>query len=364
MNTWRIASLGREALANLLSGGARSILLIIGLVIGIGGPGLTEAFIVGDLIEREADAAERGAYVLVVRPNPTDVAGISATGCESLNAQGGVVRAGGIIDNDLVETPTAKGTRVRRLLVTAGFLETIGIVSSEATPMIVVGASLFDELGIGVGSYVNAAPSEIDSLYPVDFRADSDRVLASIDRSIVVVMPTEARTAVTACYVAVEPPFYESLAGGAVLGLADLSDRTPGVADVLPRGSGEGLGDSFRDRQTRYGGFAGAAVAITVMYVVAHARRSEFALYLTTGTKRADLRTLLAGEALLALLIGAVLVLVTFLLAVKLWNIPRAAIVFGLHAMGSAICVILAASLLAAWLMARTRGTFDHLKDR
>ena len=357
---WQVWTLGSEAFRNVMEGGLRSLLLIVGLALSFSGPALVESNVVRSLMERDDSDEARGAYVLVVRS--TDDSEVDGQACESLNGQGGIRRAGGVISNDLISVLTAPGTRVRHLIVTPGLPATLRLSAYDDVPSVIVGRDLSDEFGIGVGSFV-ALPSEFnEAVVAVRGLVSSGTRLDGVERGIIEVRAPLG--AVTECYVEVEPSLYKQMRDGALLALAPLTEQTPSISDLLPRGTGITPSESLREHQSWLAPLAGAGSAFVLLQVVRQSRRSEHALYRTTGTSPRDLRLLLLLETLVAAAVALSIASAVFALNSVLAATPRPAVAFGMQAIGLVVVSVVAMDALAATLISASRRTLEQLKDR
>ena len=287
--TWRIASLLAEGLANLRANLFRSLVLV-GLCGGaFGSLAYMELRQGMELTQFARDFREGGAYVAIAS---VPGGGVSGARCESLNGSSGVVAAGAWRGTGQDTFPTAPGVLFQAADVTAGILRVWDTRQAlGAGAGLVVGPAMASELGLRTGLIAGFENSE-----PVRVTGVGEFSRRNPQAARWALSPVSAAGQFDECWVEFEPGAYEAgrdaLAARFAESSADPVVRPYRRADEFTRNPAE----EWDARPQKRGWVAVPALLFGFGLVAAWFRRSEAGLYLSMGTRRAQLALMAAAE--------------------------------------------------------------------
>lgn len=287
--TWRTAELIREGLGNLGSNGFRSLALAAIAAAALGGLAFMELRQAGELTQFARDYQAGGAYVAIAS---VPGGGLSGARCESLHAVDGVRAAGAMRGTGTVTFPSAPGVLFQSADVTPGLL---GVwapgMPGPSGAGILAGSALAAELGIRAGLVARA-----DATGPTYFSAVYDFSRRNPQAARWALSPVPAAGGFDECWVEFSPGAYsggrDMLAARFAEGSGDPVVRPYRRSDEFTRDPAA----EWASRPQRRGWLAVPVVLFGLGLVSAWFRRSESALYLAVGTRRAQLAVMGAAE--------------------------------------------------------------------
>ena len=356
--TWRTVELLREGLGNLGSNAFRSLALAAIAAAALGGLAFMELRQAGELTQFARDYQAGGAYVAIAS---VQGGGLSGARCQSLNGVHGVRAAGAMRGTGTVTFPSAPGVLFQSADVTAGLL---GVwapgVTGPSGAGILAGSALATELGIRAGLV-----ARIDANGPTYFSNVYDFSRRNPQAARWALSPVPPAGGFDECWVEFSPGAYqagrEMLAARFAEGSADPVVRPYRRSDEFTRNPAA----EWESRPQRRGWLAVPVVLFGLGLVSAWFRRSESALYLAVGTRRAQLAVMATAEQWPLVGVGwAAGFVVAFALEAFITQQPtRDAALAALTTSGSAALLAIALLPWAAALVARG-SIANMLKDR
>ena len=287
--TWRTLELLREGLGNLGSNAFRSLALSAIAAAALGGLAFMELRQAGELTQFARDYQSGGAYVAIAS---VPGGGLSGARCQALNGVDGVRAAGAMRGTGTVTFVSAPGVLFQSADVTPGLL---GVwapgVPGPSGAGILAGSALATELGIRAGLV-----ARVDANGPTHFSAVYDFSRRNPQAARWALSPVPAAGAFDECWVEFSPGSYqggkEMLAARFAEGSADPVVRPYRRSDEFTRNPAA----EWASRPQQRGWIAVPIVLFGLGLVSAWFRRSESALYLAMGTRRAQLAVMASAE--------------------------------------------------------------------
>lgn len=356
---WRTRSILQESFLNL---GARNIMPVVTLMIGLLGLVLVELFHSSQLLDLRGELVDSGRYVATVE---SEQPALLNSRCSELEALNGVVAAGSDV------TPVLGS---QAILVSALSAPRSGFLVSRATPGalrvwdpsmswsgdwgVVVGEAAAEELGLRPGMWVTFSNSWHSPVLAVP---SSKRNGESSRRIILLSPPTELSSR---CWVEFTPAAFTA---GTELLSAWFPVNRPTFVRPLHRES-EFTRDPEREFSTRPQRLAWLAVGIAgvlVLWYGSWARRTELALYAAMNLRASGRLLMTQTEALLQIAVAW--------LASMLWGTAAHVAAIGwptqgqmalvARSSGSAALVMLILAPFGVFVVTR-RNVAQMLKDR
>lgn len=358
--SWRLRALAADAVSNLFANVVRSLIVLAAMAVIFGGLAFLEIHQANDLLAFESDYRAAGGYLAIVAAQ----GGVSASQCEQLNGQPGIVAAGGDRGEGQATFTMAPGVLYQQYAVTRDLLRvwdpSYVPEPPGATGAFLAGASLATELALRPGlslARVGEPPATLAAVLDVGQRAPQ------AGRSLLEVIPPAGM--LDECWVEFTPQAYAGgvgmLAAAFATGDGDPTVRPFAAQDQFTRDPAHELAT----RPQRQGWIAGAVLVIGVVVLTAWFRRADLGLYLALGTPRPLLTLMLAFETWLLAAVAWSLGLLWALAIARAtghsitWGGVHLAVVTSASA---AFAVVLAGPLLAS-LVARG-NVAALLKDR
>lgn len=287
--SWRIASLIREGLANLAANPFRSLAMLALCAAAFGGLAFLELRQGTELTQFVRDYREGGAYVAIAS---VPGGGVSGTRCESLNGESGIVAAGAWHGTGQSTFPTAPGVLFQAANVTGGILRVWDTRHALGTGEgLVIGPAMASELGLRQGLIATFASNE-----PVRVSAVGDFSRRNPQVARWALSPVSPAGQFDECWVEFEPGAYEAgrdaLAARFAEGSADPAVRPYRRSDEFTRDPAA----EWASRPQKRGWVAAPFALFGLALVAAWFRRAEAGLYLSMGTRRAQLAIMAAAE--------------------------------------------------------------------
>ena len=358
MGGWRIGSLLNEGFANLGANVFRSLAMLALCAAAFGGLAFLELRQGMELTQFVRDYREGGAYVAIAS---VPGSGVSGSRCESLNGTPGVVAAGAWKGTGQSTFPTAPGVLFQALDVTGGILRVWDTRHALGTGAgLVIGPAMATELGLRAGLIAT-----FDGGEPVRVSAVGDFSRRNPQAARWALSPVSPSGNFDECWVEFEPGAYaagrDSLAARFAEGSADPAVRPYRRADEFTRDPAA----EWDSRPQKRGWVAAPFALFGLALVAAWFRRAEAGLYLSMGTRRAQLAIMAAAEHWPLVVAGWSLGF-SYAIAIQAWRGPEPTFDVAWHAAltsGSAALVTLALLPWSAALVAR--GSIAALlKDR
>ena len=286
---WRIGSLVVEGVANLWANGFRSLAMLGLCAAAFGGLAFLELRQGTELTQFVQNYREGGAYVAIVS---VPGGGVSGARCESLNGTEGVVAAGAWRGAGQDTFPMAPGVLFQAADVTGGLLRVWDprhVLGAGAG--LVVGPAMAKELGQRPGLIASFDDGE-----PVWVSAVGEFGRRNPQAARWALSPVSPAGTFDECWVEFEPGTYE--AGRDALAARFAQGSTEPVVRPYRR-SDEFTRDpaaEWASRPQRNGWVAAPLVLFGLALVAGWFRRAEAGLYLSMGTRRAQLAIMAAAE--------------------------------------------------------------------
>ncbi|MGE0598905.1 MAG: hypothetical protein AB7J35_03655 [Dehalococcoidia bacterium] len=287
--SWRIASLLHEGLANLEANLFRSLAMLGLCAASFGGLAFLELRQGMELTQFVRDYREGGAYVAIAS---VPGGGVSGSRCESLNNTAGVVAAGAWRGTGQDTFPMAPGVLFQAADVTGGLLRVWDTRHLLGTGVgLVVGPAMASELGLRAGLIATFDDGE-----PVRVSAVGDFARRNPQAARWALSPVSPAGTFDECWVEFEPGAYEagrdSLAARFAEGSADPAVRPYRRSDEFTRDPAA----EWDSRPQKRGWIAAPLALFGLALVAGWFRRAEAGLYLSMGTRRAQLAMMAAAE--------------------------------------------------------------------
>ena len=297
MSGWNGGALTREAFKNLTSRPGRTVILL-GIALG----GLLSVSL-GDLYAaRGVEAADRSliAHGYTTVKVVADPDGVPAEACARLQGQQGVLAAGGVGKVGTVFAGSSPGLSFWEAPSTGNVIGALtGTITTPAgRPGLLLSTELANQLGVGVGSYLNISgkPQAVAGIFPFGQR---DELLGRI-----ALIPSAPIGMLQACYVQFAPSDYTagaSALAGAFDGLANVS-----VEGLIARGpNATNPATSWNQRSSRFGWLTAGLILGAVGLLAARSRYHELSVYLLTGSWRSEVAAMYLCELQLVLGLAA-----------------------------------------------------------
>jgi len=175
---------------------------------------------------------------------------------------------------------------------------------------------------------------------------------------------TVAAGAAIACYVEAEPAIFRDYRNGGVAGLAALSDGDLQIATLVPVEEGQGPGDQYSARPSRYAALVASLIAAALVGISLQTRRSEIGLYRTTGTPRPALFTIFFVEHVIVIALAASIAMIGVAGAVRFLGIWRQPALHAVSALGVSVSVAAVGTAVVVTAGVLQRNVLQALKDR
>lgn len=247
------------------------------------------------VLQFQQQLEDRGAYV-VVAASPTSLDGRR---CEALGAVGGLLGAGSITSAGIQSAAAAPTVEFEVGLVTPGLLHLWFGSHAFGSPRWLVGPDLTTEIAAGPSSWLLVGNEVLELDAVIASRPMADRA----DRWLVQVVTAGPATE---CWIEF-PPFADGIADDYVRAVFASSGGGVLVGRLVR------LDELTRDhkaelasRPLRAGWIGAGAVICLLLWMAGWFRRSEYSLYLATGTKRSELWLMSQLEDCVLLSLGGV----------------------------------------------------------
>jgi hypothetical protein len=353
---WRLVQLTQEARSNQAGSRALAPAILATTLLAVVGLWLASSAL--DSLGQEVRLRDAGGLVWVARPAEDKF--ISAKDCEDLRRASQVLAAGGLSAlqfGDLALRPGGLAVPVVR--ATPGAYDVWGLGPARA----VVGQDLQSSSGLYEGAILvdrvgRGHEVSIAGVLP-------ERVPVASLRSSVTVPTSGSVGNVSECWALFEPGAGDSARD---LIFYQLSDSDPEVFRYADRGAAEDQPAARWDRIiSQQPALVGGVLLAAMLGLFAWNRRIEVAIYLVTGTRRAEVLLLRLFEAAYILVPAgsiAILSVAAFLRAVAPWPIDASSVfvLCGRQVIGAA-CIGMIGYVYAPIGM-RTHNVVALLKDR
>jgi hypothetical protein len=256
---------------------------------------LTDVGSIDDMYKRQV---EEGRFSFVVTTGSAN--GVSAAGCDSLNAVAGVSAAGAVMSQSTSRVLSASRS-IRVLAVSAGY-------AKIAWPDIPLGSSalniapplLVAELGIPEGTELRVINkgSEATESIPITYApAKSGRINGINDALVRVVAPTGR---VSQCLISAVPASYAEV-GVALRGW--FGPKTL-ITDYLTNANTQpNTQELFERRVSNFSWIAASLLLIALFNISWFAKRNDFSLYRVLGLKERHLAMMLIVETIVVVIV-------------------------------------------------------------
>ena len=357
---WRFRYLVRESVANLLSGGWRTVSLLVILMSVVAAAALFEAFSVSSILNRDVSLIQRGRYVLRISPGVDSPSGIDAGACARVAGQGGVLSSGAVLRSGLYEVSSTPGVRVRRISVTPGLLETLDLAGPGSA--VIVGAELADELDVIEGSAIRlVVAGSTETLVVDEVMAHPSVRFPEANRAVLVTGAPLGEAA--DCYVEAQPPVFDEYRTG-IVALESLAAAPPTVSGLVSVEQGETPGDRYARRPSRFASYAAAAVLCSLVAVSLQVRRSEIGVYRASGSSRPAVFVVLCSEYLILIALAVAMAADVLVIVTAEAGMYAESIRHGLSVLVTTGVLTAAGTAVVAWAISLRMDVPRALKDR
>lgn len=261
----------REALSTAVSRPFFAFLIVLTAMVALALPAAWEVSELQNLAQRVEEAEARGSNVVIVSDQEE---GVSAFECEKVASWVGVVHAGWFKNTGTVQFEKSARNPLQKASASSSYLEIVDPSFSPGTGGLVLGAAAAKELGAPRGATLST--STVGDVVDTDRRAPGQARWVYDVRSAGLFMSANE------CWV-------EAQSGSTQTVARSLRAAFSPSPTIEVRYLYEGVSSSdWTQRPSQYAWIAAVAVTLLPVTLTVYIRRSEIALYVTSGVRRMD----------------------------------------------------------------------------